>query len=91
MLWHISLEPKSSRFLTDLTTWDNSNTRGFVDDPEQFTPAEGKMTAIIKKLTLNMILGSLAANAPVISPKFVKNSAKSLDEIWSRLRQFYGF
>ena len=89
--WHVSLDTKSSRFLTDLKTWNNTPNRGFTDDPESFAPAEAKMTAIAKKTLLSIILGSVASNAPVISPKFIKNVATSLDDIWSRLRQFYGF
>ena len=90
MIWHISLDAKSSRFLTDLNTWNNTANRGFTDDPVS-VHQDTRMTAIAKKSCLNIILGSVASNAPVISPKFVKKVATSLDEIWTKLRQHYGF
>ena len=90
MLWHISLDPKSSRFLTNLKTWNNSATRGFTDD-DGTVPEDSRMTQVAKITLLGIILGSVASNAPVISPRFIKNVATSLDEIWARLRQFYGF
>ena len=90
IIWHISIDEKSSRFLTDLKTWSNGENRGFVNDGDGFSN-DTKMTAIAKKSLLNIVLGSIASNAPVISPRFIKNVATSLDEIWSRLRSYYGF
>ena len=88
--FHISLDSKSARFLTDLTTWNSSETRGFVNDTGDVAE-DSRMTAIAKKKLLNIILGSVASNAPVISARYIKNVATSLEDIWTRLRQFYGF
>ena len=90
MIWQISLDPQSARFLTDLKTWDNSEHRGFKNDPAEFDK-DTKMTAIAKEMLLNIVLGSIASNATVISPKYIKKVATSLDEIWERLRSYYGF
>ena len=90
MEFHISLDPKSSRFLTDLNKWDNTVNRGFEDDGTDI-PADRKMTAVAKKMLLHIILGSLASYAPVISPKFIKNQSTCLDDVWCRLRSHYGF
>ena len=90
MCFHISIDGRSARFLSDLKTWDNTDTRGFHNDPTTI-PEETRMTAPAKKALLNIVLGSVASFAPVISPKYIKNIATSLDEIFDRLRSFYGF
>ena len=82
MEFHISLDVKSARFLTDLTTWTTAADRGFTDDDN--TVAEDKrMTGLAKKMLLNIILGSIASLAPVISPKFIKKQSTNLSDIWS--------
>ena len=90
MIFHICLDPKSSRFVSDLKTWDSTETRGFQDDSNDIR--EGiRMTKEAKKSLLNIILGSIASFAPVISPRFVKYQSTSLECIWDRLRGHYGF
>ena len=90
MRFHISVDPKSARLLSDMKTWSNALNRGFTDD-DVSVAADIKMSAIAKTALLNLVLGSIASYAPVISPKFIKNVATSLDDIWDRLRSFYGF
>ena len=92
MLFHISLDSKSARFLSDLKTWtsDTENNRGFTDDSND-RPADTRMTKEAKCALLNIILGSISTYAPVISPRFIKCQATSLGAIWDRLRGFYGF
>lgn len=90
MEFHISLDPKSSRFLTDLKTWTLAADRGFTDDAVEVA-ADKTMTTIAKKLLLNIVLGSIASYAPVISPKYIKNQTTCLDDIWTRLRAHFGF
>ena len=90
MIWQISLDPMSARFLTDLKKWDNSEHRGFTNDAAGFDK-DTTMTAVAKEMLLNIVLGSIASNCPIISPKFIKNVATSLDEIWERIRSYYGF
>ena len=96
MIFHISLSDKSSRFLSggDLDTWTTAEDRGFTDDtqplPENVND-DNKMNRHTKKSLLNVILGSIAGYAPVISAKFIKHQSTSLESIWNRLRMFYGF
>ena len=70
--------------------WASVNTvnRGLVDD-EESTP--NKKTAKQKSVILKLLLGTIAGYAPVISRKFITEEALCLNDIWTRLRIFYGF
>ena len=89
MVFHISLSDKSTRFLStgDLRTWSTNADRGFTDDTgdEDHVTAENKMNKRAKAALLNIVLGSIAGYAPVISPKFIKNQSTLLESIWDRL------
>lgn len=91
MIFHISLDGKCARFTSsgDLKTWNNTANRGFTDDGTDYV-GDTKMTAAAKASALNIILKSVAYNAPVVSWNFVTQQATSLDEIWNRLRQRFG-
>ena len=99
LIFHISLSDKSARFLStgDLNTWTTAEDRGFTDDPAigaegaQGITAENRMNRQAKVALLNIILGSIASYATVISAKFIKNQSTSLESIWDRLRSYYGF
>ena len=93
MCFHISLDDKSARFLPsgDLKTWTVAEDRGFVDDGPDYEVQETKMNRVAKAALLKIILGSVASYSPVISPKFVKSQATSLDAVFNRLRSYYGF
>ena len=90
MIFHISLDNKSARFLSDLNTWTLDDSRGFQDDPGDHR-ADVKMNKESKAALLNIILGSIATYAPIINARFIKREATSLDCIWDRLRGYYGF
>ena len=95
MIFHISLSDKSARFLPtgNLSTWTSAGDRGFTDDADgdPGVNAENKMNKQAKAALLNIILGSIAGYATVINGKYIKRQAKSLEEIWSKLRTHYGF
>ena len=95
MTFHISLSDKSTRFLPsgDLSTWTTAADRGFQDDTNETAGVtnENKMNKQAKASLLNIILGSIAGYAPVISSKFIKKQSTSLESIWDRLRSYYGF
>ena len=95
LIFHISLSDKSARFLStgDLNTWTTAQDRGFRDDGNNDAgiTADNKMNRQAKASLLNIVLGSIASYAPVISAKFVKNQSTSLESIWDRLRCYYGF
>ena len=92
--FHVSLSDKSTRFLPtgDLNTWSVDKDRGFQDDGDEahVTP-DNKMNKTAKAALLNLVLGSIAGFAPVISSKFIKNQSTSLESIWNRPRSYYGF
>ena len=92
MIFHISLDTKTSRFLStgDLNTWTTADDHGFTDDPEGFN-AEAKMNKTAKSSLLNIVLGSIASYAPVIGHGFIKSQSTSLDSIWDRLRSHFGW
>ena len=98
MIFSISLSDKSARFLStgNLCAWTAAEDRGFTDDGEigESSPgvtAENKMNKAAKGALLNIVLGSIAGYAPVISSRFIKYQSTSLEAIWNRLRAFYGF
>ena len=94
MLFQITLDPKFARFVDseDLSTWSKVKVlnRGFVNDKEG-VDANIKMSAVAKAASLQILLGSLAHYAPVISNKFIVHQATSITEIFDRLRAHYGF
>ena len=91
MEFHISLDARSARFTSagDLHTWNSSTTRGFHDDPTT-VEEKNRMTRAAKIALLKIVLSSIAYNAPVISWSFIVTQARSLEEIWNRLRQRFG-
>ena len=94
LVFHISLDNKASRFLSDLSTWSSAADRGFTDDVDGAAGAahtpETKMNKTAKAALLNIILGSVATYAPVISASFIKKQSTSFNSIWDRLRSHYG-
>lgn len=94
LVFHISLDNKASRFLSDLSTWTSAADRGFTDDVDDAVgamhTAETKMNKTAKAALLNIILGSVATYAPVISARFIKQQSTSFSSIWDRLRSHYG-
>ena len=94
LVFHVSLDNKSSRFLSDLKTWTSADDRGFTDDVDDADgathTAETKMNKTAKAALLNIILGSVATYAPVISARFIKQQSTSFVSIWDRLRSHYG-
>ena len=91
--FHLSLDPHSARFLPggDLSTWDNTESRGFLNDPEDYTPTDAKMNAIAKKAALHFALGCISSNCTFINSGFIKKKVTNLNEIWDRIRSFLGF
>ena len=94
LLFHIIINPKLARYVdeADLGEWGAASVanRGFIDDAEA-VPADRRMTANQKGTMLKILLGSVATYASVISHTFITKQATSLNQIFSRLRAFYGF
>ena len=98
MMFQLVIDSKFSRFTstTDLGTWKTSDVphRGYTDDATTGAnaPAESvRMTALQKDAMLQVLLGSVATFAPVISHKYITKQATCFDDIWNRLRIHYGF
>ena len=83
LYFHISNETKYMRFIDDLSEWEGSDViyRGFEND-EDDPPTGEKMTAARKAINLRMFLGFVSLMAPVISSFFIKDEARSLEEIF---------
>ena len=92
LVFHIVLDNKFARFIGDLKNWSayKIENRGFTDDGSDIA-VETRMTAQVKSATLQVVLGAVASYAPVINHKYITQQAKSLDEIFERLRAHYGF
>ena len=89
LMYHISNEDKFERYLLDLNKWKSTATanRGFTADAVETNGS--KMTAEKKFINLKVLLGFISIHAPVISSSFIKEEACSLEEIFTRLRQYY--
>ena len=97
IMFHIAIDSKFNRFTdpNDLGKWQAISVanRGFRNDAttgENVLPQDTRMTAVQKATILKVLLGSVASFAPVISNKFITEQAKSLDEIFERLRGHFG-
>ena len=97
IMFHIVVDSKFSRFTdtVDLGKWKSSSVpnRGYVDDQsdgDNAVAADIRMTASQKAAILRVLLGSIATFAPVISSKFITETATSLDDVFERLRGHYG-
>ena len=89
LLYHISNENKFERYLDDLKTWKANSTpnRGFTADTVEINGT--KFTAEKKAINLKVLLGFISIHAPVVSSTFIKEEARSIEEIFQRLRQYY--
>ena len=91
LCYTLSLDKSFTPFLKDGVTWQKhstaSPTRGFTDDTTG-TPAQ---TGADKCSTLNLMLGQIANYATVISRNQIVKSSTSLNDIWDKIRQHYGF
>ena len=65
------------------STADNNN-RGLVADP-------GGLTVAQKKANLEMALGFIAINAPILSRSTIVHESTSLQWIFNEIREYYGF
>ena len=92
LLYTLSLDKSFAPFLKDGVTWkeesDDSPHRGFEDDETGTTNGQTKQE---KCNTLHLMLGQIANWATVISRNEIVKRSKSLNDIWNKLRQYYGF
>ena len=92
LVYTLSLDKSFAPFLHDNVTWLKHSTvtpnRGFADDATTETDPQ---TAAAKCATLNLMLGQIANYATIISRNQIIKGSTSLNDIWDKIRQHYGF
>ena len=64
--------------------------RGLTDDGSSVSESK-RLTATQKNAHLNLMLGQIADFCPVISRNSIVKHSTSLNDIWQKIRQHYGF
>ena len=92
LVYTLSLDKSFAPYLKDGVTWGKQTSttplRGFTDDGDE---VPDKKTKEDKCTTLNLMLGQIANYATVISRNQIIKSSVSLNDIWGKIRQHYGF
>ena len=91
LVYTLSLDNSFKPYLKDGVTWEKLTSltphRGFTDDATGTNP----LTKEDKVATLNLMLGQIANYATIISRNQIIKSSTSLNDIWDKIRQHYGF
>ena len=94
LLYTLSLDPGFAPFLVDRYVWQKKTTatptRGFTDD-NATVPEATRKTAAQKCTKLDLMLGQIANYATVISRNTIVKNSTSLNDIWLKIRDHYGF
>ena len=94
LLYTLSLDSGFSPFLTENFTWQKKTvatpTRGLQDDGEAVAVAQ-RLTAVQKNAKLELMLGQIANYATIISRNTIVKNSTSLNSIWVKIREHYGF
>ena len=92
LVYTLSLDQSFAPYLKDGVTWgkltSSTPSRGFTDDATTVANAKTKEE---KCTTLNLMLGQIANYATVISRNQIIKNSVSLNDIWDKIRQHYGF
>ncbi len=98
--WHqhlvyiLSLDANFLPFLSDNATWQKkislTPTRGLESDPNTI-PEDRRLSAAQKNARLELMLGQIANYCPVISGSSIVKGSTSLNDIWQKIRQHFGF
>ena len=95
LIYTLSLDKNFARFIKPDVTWGkitvSNSTRGFVDDGEEVTDAQSRLSREQKLANLNLMLGQIANFATIISRNQITKNSTSLNDIWSKIREHYGF
>lgn len=94
LIYILKLDTNFAPFLEDGFTWlkdtPTNNSRGMTDDPDTVA-ANARKTKEQKASTLNLLLGQIANFASVISRNQIIKNSTSLKDVWSKIREHYGF
>ena len=92
LIYVLSLDKNFVPFLD--ATWQKQTTanprRGLTDDGTA-VPEAKRLTAAQKNAHLDLLLGQIANFCPVISRNSIVKHSTSLNDIWQKIRQHYGF
>ena len=94
LIYTLSLDNNFAPFLEDGTSWQKKTatnpTRGFTNDAAPIAERDRK-TAAQKNAQLELMLGQIANYCSVISRNSIIKGCTSLNDIWQKIRQHYGF
>ena len=94
LIYTLSLDSNFAPFLVEGVTWLKKSTaiptRGFIDDGEEI-PKARQRTAAQKCARLELMLGQIANYATIISRNTIVKNSTSLNTIWTKIREHYGF
>ena len=92
LVYVLSLDKNFVRFLD--ASWQKQTAanpvRGLTDDGTAIPEAQ-RLTAAQKNTHLDLLLGQIANFCPVISRNSIAKHSTSLNDIWQKIRQHYGF
>ena len=90
LLYILSLNNEFAPYLVDGVVWATEATanRGFVNDGDQ---VDNGLTAVQKAVRLRLMLGQIANFSTTISRNQIVKNSTSLNQIWSKIREHYGF
>ena len=92
LIYVLSLDKNFVPFLE--ATWQKqtaSNPRRGLTDDGSAVPEAQRLTATQKNAHLDLLLGQIANFCPVISRNSIVKHSISLNDIWQKIRQHYGF
>ena len=92
LIYVLSLDKNFVRFLD--ATWQKqtaANPRRDLTDDGTAIPEAQRLTAAEKNTHLDLLLGQIANFCPVISRNSIVKHSTSLNDIWQKIRQHYGF
>ena len=94
LIYILSLDNNFAPYLASGVSWKKkasaNPTRGLTDDGATIA-ADDRRTAVQKCTMLELMLGQIANFCPVISRNSIVKQSTSLEFIWQRIRQYYGF
>ena len=95
LIYVLSLDSNFTPYLKAGVTWGKltptDEYRGFLDDGEEVTEAAARKTKETKVTHLNMLLGQIANFASIISRNQLIKNTTSLNDVWGKIREHYGF
>ena len=90
--YNLQQDPMFKSFNAKIKSWNkvsaNDPNRGLVDDADGVAD---KKTAAEKLEVLQLMLDQIANWCPVISLTIIVNHSTSLNDVWQKIREHYGF